>query len=143
MRNPSDFYVQNGVDAFAIIGGELVKKETLATAKLFVEQNLGSEIPKEKWMILCELIVEANWSEEKFQRTVKWFLLNKCYPAWTIADWFQFNIKLYPFAWVREACRKSGQSEVEFIKTLEVYLVDGIRLYMQKDGTDLPLEKIK
>jgi len=141
LRSPSDFYIQNGVDAFIVIGGEPVKSETLITAKIFVEQNIGAEIPKEKWLMLCELIADAEWTEERFKRTLKWFLLNKCYPAWTFKDWFDYGVKLYPFQWVRQHCHKNGLREVDFIRSLDVYFVDGIRLYKMKDGIELPLKK--
>ena len=93
--------------------------------------------------MLFEMIREEKWSEERFQRTLKWFLKTKYNQAWTMSDWFQYGVKLYPFAWVRQHCHKNGLREVDFIRTLDVYMVDGIRLYKQKDGVELPLEREK
>lgn len=138
---PSDSVIQNGVDAFALVESPKVSANTFIKAVAYLQQAFGVDYPKEKFSILFDLIVDEGWNEERFSRTMKWFLKTKYNQAWTVADWFQYNIKLYPFAWVRETCRKSGQSEIEFIKTLDVYLVDGIRLYKVKDGVDLPLQK--
>ena len=115
---------------------------SFAKAIAYLQQAYGIEYPKEKFAILFDLIRDEGWTEERFQRTLKWFLKTKYNQAWTIADWFQYGVKLYPFSWVRQHCQKNGIGEIDFIRTLDVYLIDGIRLYKQKDGTDLPLEKI-
>jgi len=133
---------QEGVNAFDLIPSKPVSAETFIKAAAYLQQAYGIEYPAEKFSILFDLVREENWTEERFNRTVKWFLKTKYNQAWTIADWWQYNIRLYPFVWVRESCRKSGQSEIEFIKTLDVYLVDGVRLYKLKDGVDLPLERV-
>lgn len=110
-------------------------------AKMLVEQNVGTETPKEKWMMLCQMIVEANWSEEKFQRTLKWFLLNKSYPAWTIADWFQYNVKLYPVQWMKNEIAKMGNPP-EAWKKFDRYKVDGVVVCKWKDGVEIPLPTV-
>lgn len=130
---------QEGVNAFDLIPSKQVTAETFIKAAAYLQQAYGVEYPAEKFSILFDLIREENWTEERFNRTVKWFLKTKYNQAWTIADWWQYNVKLYPFSWVRQHCHKNGLREVDFICTLDVYMVDGIRLYKQKDGIELPL----
>ena len=142
LRNPSDYCISNGVNAFDVVPSIPVKPETLSFAKELLEQNFGTPIPSAKWMMLCQRIIEEDWSEERFKKTLNWFIDTKKFPSWTIADWFEYGVKLYPFRWVREYCHKNGLREVDFIRTLDVYMVDGIRLYKFKDGVELPLEKI-
>ena len=129
------------MNAFDVIGGPVVTPSSFAKAAAYLQQAYGVEFPKEKFAILFELILDEGWTEERFNRTLKWFLKTKYNQAWTIADWFQWNVKLYPFAWVRQHCHKNGLREVDFIRTLDVYIVDGIRLYKMKDGIDLPLKR--
>jgi hypothetical protein len=120
-----------------------LKEQTLAQAKEIIEQNYGTSIPQSKWLMLCKRFFDEEWTEEQFKRTLAWFLDTKHYPSWTIADWFDYNVKLYPFAWVRDYCNKNGLREVDFIKSLDVYIVNGVRLYRMMDGTNLPLERVK
>ena len=141
LRSPSDFCVSNGVSAFDLVKSEPVKETSLAFAKEVLEQNFGTPIPNAKWMMLCQRIIEEDWSEERFKRTLNWFIDNKRFPSWVVADWFDYNVKLFPFQWVRQHCHKNGLREVDFIRTLDVYMVDGIRLYKMKDGIELPLER--
>lgn len=142
MRNPSDSVILNGVDAFSLVNSPVVSPSTFTKAVAYLQQAYGVDYPKEKFSILFDLIVDDGWNEERFNRTLKWFLKTKYNQAWTIADWFQYGVKLYPFRWVREHCHKNGLREIDFIRSLDVYMVDGVRLYKQKDGIDLPLEKI-
>ena len=143
LQNPSEVVCNNGVNGLDLIPSERVKPETFVKAKVYLEQAYGVEYPKEKFAILFDMINEEGWSEERLMRTVKWFLKTKYNQAWTIADWFQYGVKLYPFRWMRDYCAKNGIREVDFMKTLDCYLVEGVRLYKMKDGVDLPLEKIQ
>ena len=117
-----------------------MKNSSLAFAKEVLEQNFGTPIPNAKWLMLCERIFEQEWTEERFKKTLDWFLDNKKFPSWTISDWFDYDVKLYPFQWVRNYCNKNGIREIDFIKTLDCYLIDGIRVYKEKDGIDLPFD---
>jgi hypothetical protein len=142
IRNPSDYCAHNGVSAYDLIKSGPVKDSSLAFAKEVLEQNFGAPIPNAKWMMLCQRIIEEDWTEARFKKTLNWFLDNKKFPSWTIADWFDYDVKLMPFAWVRQHCIKSGLREIDFIRSLDCYLVEGIRLYKMKDGISLPLERM-
>lgn len=141
MRKPSDSVIQNGVDAFSVVDSPAVSAATFTKAIAYLQQAYGVDYPKEKFSILFDLIMDEGWNDERFSRTLKWFLKTKYNQAWTIADWFQYGVKLYPFSWVRQHCHKNNIREVDFIQTLDVYMVDGIRLYKFRDGISLPLER--
>ena len=140
--NPSDSVIENGVNALDLVGSQPMSEESFIKAIAYLQQSYGIDYPKEKFSILFDLIRDEKWTEERFQRTLKWFLKTKYNQAWTVADWFQYNIKVYPFQWVRNYCNKNGIREVDYIKTLDCYLVDGIRVYREKDGAELPLQKV-
>ena len=128
----------NGLD---LVPSDPVSPGSLAKAKILVDQNVGIETAREKWMMLCREIISDGWSEERFDRTLRWFLRTKKFPDWKIADWFEYGVPLFPFAWVRTTARETGMREIDLLKSLDVYLVDGVRLYKWKDGVDLPLER--
>lgn len=128
------------MEALDLIDSVPVTSETFIKAKLILEQNFGIDYPKEKFAILFDMIRDENWSEERFNRTLKWFLKTKYNQSWSVSDWFQYSIKLRTFSWVRMTCNKNGLREVDFIKTLDCYLIDGIRMYKEKDGIEMPFE---
>lgn len=105
-----------------------------------LEQNFGTEYSNEKWLMVVEMIRDEAWTEERFQRTFKWFLKNRFFPAWTIADWFAFGVKLYPYSWYLEQINKNGASVT---KQIECYRVaEGVLGYKYADGQDLPFPKV-
>lgn len=132
---------QEGVNAFDLIPSKPVSAEIFIKAAAYLQQAYGIEYPAEKFSILFDLIREESWTEERFNRTVKWFLKTKYNQAWTIADWWQYNVKLYPWQHYRNLCAKNGVREIDFQRSLDCYLVDGVRLYREKDGIELPLER--
>lgn len=141
LAKPSDSVIQNGIDAFAVIDSPQVSTDTFIKAMAYLQQAYGLEYPKEKFAVLFDLIKDEKWTEERFQRTLKWFLKTKYNQAWTIADWWQYNVKLYPWQHYRIHCAKNNIREIDYQKTLDCYLVDGIRLYRESDGLELPLER--
>lgn len=143
LQSRSPYVVKNGVEALDLIPSHPVKPESIALAKSILEQNYGMTYPKEKFALLFDLIEESGWSEARFQAVFKWFRKNKYNQSWTESDWFQYGVKLFPFQWVRNHCAENNIREVDFIKGLDCYIVEGVRLYKQKDGYDLPIEKAK
>lgn len=141
LRNPSDSCVNSGVNALDVIPSNPVEEKTLAEAKEMLEQNFGTAIPDAKWMMLCQRIIEEDWSEQRFKRTLKWFLENKRFPSWTIADWFDYNVRLYPIQWMNAEIHKMGNPPKAW-ERFDRYRLDGVVLCKHKDGVELPLEKI-
>jgi hypothetical protein len=121
-----------------VIPSEPLNPRTLVEAKVLLEANYGVEYDDRKFMMLSKYLIDKGWSEERFKRTFDWFIQNKKFSAWTMADWFDFGIKLYPFAWVRQYCHENGLREDVFIQSLDCYNVGGVRMYKMKDGIDLP-----
>jgi len=105
-----------------------------------LESNFGGPISDGKMAMLFEMCQEDGWTEERFLRTFKWFLKNKPYPAWTVADWFHYTVKVYPYEWYLNQCRP-GQ---DVLKEMEIYrLPDGTVVYKWIDGEALPFEKLE
>jgi hypothetical protein len=126
----------NGINYLDLIGEKAAGKD-FAQAQAFIEMNYGVEYPKEKLSILFDLIREENWSAERLKATVKWFLKTKKYPNWTVADWFEYGEKLYPYSWYQEQVNNGVRDE-----DLQGYRVNGKVWWKLKDNTELPFEKI-
>lgn len=142
LKSPSAYCVENGVNALDVVPSIPVQEKSLAFAKEVLEQNFGTPIPNAKWMMLCQRIIEEDWSEERFKRTLNWFIDNKKYPSWTIADWFEYGVKLYPIQWMNREIGKMGNPERAW-ELFDRYRVNGVVVCKFKDGIELPLEKIK
>lgn len=91
--------------------------------------------------MLFDIIREDRWSEERFQRTLKWFLKTKYNQAWTIADWFQYGVRLYPIDWMKKEIAKMGNPPLAW-KRFDRYKINGVVMVKLKDGEDLPFEKL-
>ena len=98
--------------------------------------NFGIDYPSEKFTMLWEMIIEDKWTKERLQSTLKWFLKNKKFPSWTIADWFDYDVKLYPHSWYRKNITEGVKDS-----DMQGYKINGQTLWCLK-GADLPFEKI-
>lgn len=67
--------------------------------------TFGVEYSDGRILLLFQQIADDGWSEERFDRTLKWFLRNVKWAAWTIADWFAYTIPIYNYAWY---CKQSA-----------------------------------
>jgi hypothetical protein len=129
----------SSISAFNLFGKTVTRDECLK-AEALIKMNYGAEYPAEKFLMLWEMILEEKWTAERLTNTVKWFLKNKKFPNWTIADWFDYDVKLYNYAWYLEQVNKFGKQVNDQI---ERYKVDGVVLHKYKDGIELPLERVK
>ena len=140
LRQPSTSVIESGVNALDLIPSEEVKTETLTKAIAILQANFGTEFSSEKISVLFDMIREECWSEERFQRTLKWFLKNKKFPSWTVSDWFDYGVKLYPRAWYLKQCHENGGYApigIQFYK-----LPDEKIAYKYKDDEELPFEEL-
>lgn len=104
-----------------------------------MKQNYGIDYPKEKVMMLFSMIEGEAWSEERFKRTFDWIIKNRPYPTWTISDWFNYGVKLYPYAWYLKQQNEAGPYR-DVSKEMDCYkLSGGVMAYKWKDGQELPL----
>lgn len=125
----------NGLD---LVPSEPLKPESFAKAVIMLEQNFGMAYPKEKMAMLFDMIREEGWSEERFQRTFKWFIKTKYNQAWNVSDWFGYGVKLYPESWYKKQVNEIGDTAN---RTIERYrLANGTIGYKWLDGEKLPLE---
>jgi len=134
--------MREGINGLDLIDSPLISSETFKKGAILLEQNFGIDYPKEKFDMLFTMIKEEGWTEYRFMQTLKWFLKNKRYSSWTIADWFDFGVRLYPYEWYLEQQAKAG-NYTKALPQMDVYIMpDGkTRGYRWKDGMDLPLEK--
>src|SRR3989338_6914666 len=72
LRRQSESVVKSGANALDLIQGSPVSESSLVKAKILLEQNFGTEYAPEKWLMLVELMDEEKWTEDRFQRTLKW-----------------------------------------------------------------------
>jgi hypothetical protein len=99
--------------------------------------NYGVDYPEEKFTMLWQMIIEDKWTSARLTATLKWFLKNKKFPNWTIADWFDYEVRLYPHSWYLKQVHEFG---VGVNKQIEKYRVNGKILYKYQDTTQLPFE---
>lgn len=126
----------NGFNALDLMG-EKISWSDIEKAEELIKINYGIDYPKEKLTVLWNMIKEANWTNERLERTVKWFLKTKKFPNWTIADWFEYEVKLYPHAWYLEQISKGYKND-----DLCAYKINGRVFWKFNDNVDLPFEKI-
>ncbi len=103
-----------------------------------LEQNFGVSYSPEKIKILFVMLIESGWTQERFQRTLKWFLKTKFNQAWTISDWFGYDVKVYPYSWYLRQVHENGRevnAEIEI-----VYLPEKKIGYRYIGGDPLPFE---
>ena len=129
LKQPSTLVIENGINALDLIDSPPATTASLQTAVAVMQANYGTEYAPEKIALLFDMIRDEGWSEARFNRTLKWFLKNKPFPSWTIADWFSFSVKVYPLEWTY------GKSRNEY----EGYeLPEGVTVYKPIDGVKLP-----
>lgn len=123
------------INALDLIG-DPVEAVDLAKAQAFLEANYGVAITKEKMKLLFDLVKEAKWTKERFKRTLTHIIRTKVYPNWTIADWFDYGVNLYPYSWYLEQVAQGNSDK------LEAYSINGKTMYKLIDGEQLPFEKV-
>ena len=139
LRQPSEIVTVNGVNALELIESQPVSHTSFLKAVAQLEANFGTEYNREKTTLLFDMVREEQWSEERFNRTLKWFLKNKPFPAWTTSDWFSFSVKLFPYEWYLKQCREGANVREQ----MDIYeLPDGTLGYRFRDGQELPFLKV-
>ena len=128
----------SGIVAHDLIGEPVTSEDLVATEEM-LRMNYGVEYPAEKMNMLFSMIKEEGWTSARLQATAKWFLKNKKYPNWTVSDWFDYQVKLYPYSWYLEQVHIKGGI---VNKEIERYKINGKILFRYADGIDLPFEKV-
>lgn len=119
--------------------GEKIKAEDLAKIVEMVKVSMGRDYDEKKFDLLWSLILEEGWTDVRFRETAKWFLKNKKWHNWTIADWFEYTIRVYSYSKYLENINIYGKS---FNDEIEWYKIDGVPVWKYRDGIKLPFEKI-
>jgi hypothetical protein len=124
----------DSIDALDLIG-EKVKPDEIFKSEELLKMNYGVEYPQEKFTMLWEMIREEGWTNEHLKQTVKHFLKNKKFATWTIADWFDYGVKLFSYTKYLEELSKKGAA---FNNEIEWFRIDGVPFWKYKDGVELP-----
>ena len=132
--------IKNGINALDLIDSEPLNSIEFTKSCAMLQANYGTEYSQEKMSLLYSMMKDEGWSLERFNRTVKWFIKNKPFPAWTVADWFQYGVKLYPHEWYMQQQSEAG-IYTHVIESMDVYLIGMTTMYRWKDGEDLPLPR--
>ncbi len=125
-----------GINALDLIGSKATPDDFIK-AEVLIKTSFGVNYPKEKFSLLWDLILEEGWTKERLNQTVKYFLKNKKFATWTIADWFDYTLKLYPYSWYLDQIHQFGAAAN---KTIERYRIQDKVLYRYYDGNILPFE---
>lgn len=133
--------IEKGVNALDLIDSPQVDSGTFTKAVAILQSNYGIEYSDEKVALLFDMVREDGWSEERFTKTLRWFLKNKPFPAWTISDWFSYGVKVYPYAWYLEQVTKFGKAVNKQIQAF--ILPDGTRVFRYRDDERLPFEEVQ
>jgi len=128
--------LEKGINALDLIG-EPVQVSDCLKAEEFLKLNYGVDYPEEKFTMLWEMIREEKWTTARLNNTLKWFLKNKTFPNWTIADWFDYDVKLYSYSWYQEQIHKGVKDS-----DIQGYRINEKVLFKLKDNTELPFEKV-
>ena len=124
------------INALDLIGEE-IEPIDLAKAQAYLEANYGLSIPKEKMKLLFDAVKEAKWTKERFKRALYHILKTKSYATWTLSDWFDYSITLYPYSWYLEQVSLGNSDRIE------AYKINGLIMYKFIDGQNLPFEKFE
>lgn len=124
------------VNALNLIGSKVSKADILKTEEM-LKINFGVNYPKEKFTLLWKMILEEGWTDYRLQETVKYFLKNKKYPNWTIADWFDYGENLYNYHSYLEHLEQNSKLNEQIVW----YKVNDVRVWKFDDGVNLPFER--
>lgn len=123
----------------AINGTPIIPSDVKKAQKLLQTTFTDLNVPQAKYNVLWMLVKEENWSKERLERTIKWFLKNRKSFAkeWQISEFFNYNCKLFSHSWYLAQI----DGNVDANKNIEKWrLDDGSVAYKYKDGVDLPYE---
>lgn len=124
-------------NALALIESPPLTNEIVLAAQAQLEINYGTQYDPHKITQLALMMIEEGWSVERFKLTLKWFLKNKPFPAWTISDWFSYKAEIHNYAWYLQQVHEFGESVNAQIRFYHV--ASDVTGYSYEQ--DLPFEK--
>lgn len=130
------------INALDLVGNKISKADIVKSEEM-IKLNFGINYPPEKFSLLWTLILEEGWTDYRLKETVKYFLKTKKYPNWTIADWFDYSVKLYNYsAYQKELMTNSKLNEQ--IEWYKISIPDNKYIISWKyiDGHNLPFQKL-
>jgi len=129
----------NALDLFDMPITNEIRKMVKMT--LAVNYRLEPKSNAYNYDLLFSQIEAAGWNAVRLKVVLEYFLRNKLYSTWTIADWFQYEQPLYPYSWYMDMLQKNGK---EINNELVSYKIEGHMFYAKKGDitVDLPYETI-
>ena len=127
-----------GVSLFDLVDSPPVSRAAFARGLAVLQANFGTEYSPEKTAVLFDMIREDEWTESRFNSTLAWFVKSKKFPSWTVSDWFDHDVKLYPYSWML----KQVAAGVDAKTDLEIWEVEyNVFGWKMRDGVPLPFLK--
>lgn len=114
-----------------------ISERAFLTGMAAIEANFGTKQSGEKVAMLFEMIHSEGWTEHRFKETAKWFMRTKRFPSWTVADWFDYGVKVYPRSWMVRKAYEGLDPKTD----LECYELEGGDIVWKlRDGVSLPFK---
>jgi len=124
------------INALELFDSPPVSSETFARSGEVLKANFGIDFDPVKFKALFLQIDNAGWTEERYRRTFDWFLRNKKFASWTIADFFEYGIEMGGYGWYLKKLHE-GWKNTDFARW---ELPDGSVAYTAASA-DLPFKQ--
>jgi hypothetical protein len=130
----SSLLIESGTNALDLVGRPIEPADFMK-AEALIEMSFGADFAREKFTMLWDMIGEDGWTAERLHATTKNFLKTKKYATWTIADWYDFDVKVYPYSWYLEQIRNGMSND-----NIEIYKYENMTVFKLKDGVKMPVQ---
>jgi hypothetical protein len=127
---------QQGIPYWSLIESPPITPANIVQLKIALEENYKTAYTNSFMELLANLMVKDKWNVQRLQDTLEWFIKTNPYPNFGAANWFNYNVKLYPYSWYLEQLNKGVRNE-----DIDRYKINGELMFRMKDGTTLPFEK--
>lgn len=129
-----------GTNAYELVPGKTITEHDFKAVANMLRLNYGAEYSQEKFVMLVSMMAEDGWSGEKLRAASKWFMRTKKFPAWTVADWYEYDrvTMVYPHSWYQRQIAE-GRKDEEMI----AYEVNHVLCWKLRDGEPMPLQEAR
>ena len=122
----------NGIDPFTLTGTPLTG-EDFAKFEVILKTAYNKNYDSNLFRLLFEMVFDDGWTRESLEYALKQMIKRHKWGTWTIADFYSYAPKLYPYSYY--LANKS--------KPMDAYRVGNLVLWKERDGIDLPFERVE
>jgi len=122
----------NGIDPFSIAGTPLTG-EDFAKFEVILKTAYNKNYDRNLFRLLFDMVVDDGWTRESLEYALKQMIKRNKWATWTIADFYSYAPRLYPYSYY--LANKA--------KPMEAYKVGGLVLWKERDGIELPFERVE